>query len=666
MDFFAHQDVARKASRRLTVLFVIAVIVVVIAVNLAVIIAAGVASAPLIGVVTLGTLLTILGGSAVKMAKLRDGGSVVAEMMDGRRITQATKSPEELRLLNVVAEMAIASGVPVPLVYVMDNESGINAFAAGYSPNDAAIAVTYGLMKSMSRDELQGVIAHEFSHILNGDMRLDIRIIGLLFGIEMIGHGGRIVFRIARGSDGRAAFVMFAFGGALLAIGSIGLLAANLIRAAISRQREYLADASAVQFTRNPDGIGSALIKIATESGLVEHSATAEVSHMFIAAALSSRMSGAYATHPPIEDRIERVLGASAKMRLHEAAEKFAREEARRQREEPDENEDDEAESDPERFGRARGFAEAGGDEARHAAVAEPRASGFVGGGATMAVEPNQLIASVGNPESRHVDYAKALIAALPGNVRAGLGEIDGAKGTIIALLAADAKSGANIAAMVAAAGETAALSYAKTVIQTIRGLNDYLRLPIVSLALPALRGVPRENRARFAELIRKIVTADARLTPFEFALSALLMRALEERAPHGKPPTFSNLVPLKDDIVVLLSLFVRVASEGSVLFDRLVKDLGLEGATLPAPSAVKMEDVQRSLGRLAQLHPLKKPQLIKACLASVIADGKITAREAELMRAVCATLDSPLPPIIEQQVAGAIAPVAVQEAQAS
>ncbi|MFN0302280.1 MAG: M48 family metallopeptidase [Burkholderiales bacterium] len=647
MDFFAHQDAARKASRRLTVLFVLAVIGVVAAVNVAIAVAAGDASPPLIGAVSLVTLLVILGGSMVKTAMLRDGGSAVAEMMGGRRISQATSAFAEKRLMNVVEEMAIAAGVPVPQVYVMDHEPGINAFAAGYSPNDAAIAVTYGLMESMNRDELQGVIAHEFSHVLNGDMRLNIRMIGLLFGVEMIGHGGRICFRIGGHSDGRAAMAIFAFGGVLMAIGSVGLLATNLIRAAVSRQREFLADASSVQFTRNPDGIGSALIKIATEGGLIDHSATAEVSHMFIASAMKSRVSGAFATHPPIEVRIERVLGSSGKMRLREAAGKRSRGEPR----------------DFERFGRTP--AAAGNESAAfgRAGAADARASGFAGGAATMAVAAEHILASVGNPGSHHVDYAKLLIATLPDDIRSALERVDGAKGIIIALLAADAKPEANLGAIIAAAGETETGEAARRMIESLRERNQHLRMPIVQLALPALRAMPREHRLRFAELVQRIVMADERITPFELALSVMLTRALEDGAARAKPTKFANLEPLKDDVAIVLSLFVRIASEGSVLFDRIMKDLGLPGATLLAPSAIKMEEVGRSLGRLAQLAPLKKPQFIKACLASVIADGRIAVREAELMRAVCATIDSPLPPIIDIQVADALAPE--QEAHA-
>ncbi|MSQ18579.1 MAG: peptidase M48 Ste24p [Betaproteobacteria bacterium] len=588
MDFFAHQDAARKASRRLTILFALAVVGVVIAVDLVVCIAVGDRSLPLIASISLITALVILGGSGVKIAMLRAGGSAVAEMMGGRRILQSTTDLQEKQLLNVVEEMAIASGVPVPAVFVMEHESGVNAFAAGYSPNDAAIAVTFGLLESMKREELQGVIGHEFSHVLNGDMRLNLRMLGLLFGTEMVGQGGRVFFHIARGSDGRAALALFAFGGALMAIGPIGLFAANMIRAAVSRQREYLADASAVQFTRNPDGIGSALIRIATESGIVDHPATAEVSHMFIAAALESRISGLFATHPPLEDRIGRVLGPSAKERLRQAAEAYERADG--------ESEDDSANSQDAELPvtPARPLRQHAAMAAMAAQALPPRAAPAISGGAaTVVVGADQVVSSIGNPEAYHVDYAKALIASFPESIRAGLGHLDGAKGIIIALLATDAKPEANIGAIVSAAGESAALAFARTVIGTFRGQNQHLRLPIVSLALPTLRAVPRENRLRFAGLVRQIIAADGRITPFDFALSVMLTRAMDDTPHRGKMAKYMSLTPLRDDIAKVLSLFVRIASEGSVLFDKLMKDIELEGATLLAPSAIKMDEVE-------------------------------------------------------------------------
>jgi Zn-dependent protease with chaperone function/uncharacterized tellurite resistance protein B-like protein len=626
MDFFTHQDAARKASRRLTVLFVLAVIAVVVAVNVVSCLALQSAQPVVIGFVTLATLALIIGGTAFKLGQLSDGGSAVAEMLGGRRITNATSDLPEKRLINVVEEMALASGVPVPLVYVMDEEATLNAFAAGYSPNDAAIAVTRGLMRSLNRDELQGVIGHEFSHILNGDMRLNVRMIGLLFGIEMIGHSGRVLARIARDADGRVAAALFSFGGALYVIGYVGVLASNMIRAAIGRQREYLADASAVQFTRNPEGIGVALIKIATESGLIAHRNADEVSHMFIASALNSRLDGAFATHPPIEKRIERVLGANAKLRLREAK---------------------------------RGLAARAVDAVApmERAPLDARISGAFGRSAMApaAVSPDSVLQSVGQPQAQHVDYAKVVLGMMPAAIRDGLDTSEGAKAVVVALLVADAKPESNLMRLAIDAGETRAAELSRTYGQYLGSRNPMLRLPIVSLALPSLRALPRTERAAFVALARKLVAADGRITPFEFALTALLARALGDEASTGRAARYSSLAPLQADVAIVLSLFVRLASEGSVLFDRLMGSLDLAGERLLPPSAIKMEQVEAALAHIAELAPLVKPRFIKACLEAVMADGKINAREAELMRAVCATLDAPLPPIIDTQLAGAI-----------
>lgn len=687
MDFFAQQDAARKASRRLTVLFVLAVIAVLVAVNIVTAIALESASPAVIGVVSIITLALVLGGSAFKTLSLRDGGSAVAEMMGGRRITSATTDLAEKRLVNVIEEMALASGVPVPLIYIMDNEPGLNAFAAGYSPNDAAIAVTHGLLHAMNRDELQGVIGHEFSHVLNGDMRLNVRMIGLLFGIEMIGHTGRVFMRVAdRGRDSRATGGIAGFGLALFVIGAVGVFMANMIRAAVGRQREYLADASAVQFTRNPDGIGSALALIAAQSGVVEHRNADEVSHMFIAAALDSRLDGLFATHPPIETRIEKILGKGANERIAEAMRRAERLAAG----------DSSALEQGTAFGRSSsaaddqpaigaGFGRASAGSAGFAAGATGFAAGAKGlaAGATgfaagapgftaraAAMSADRLLASVGQPGSQHVDYAKSLLGALPEPIRTGLGTAAGAKAIVLAMLAADLDAGADVSAVVEQPGARELFDQARAYLDLVREQHAHLRLPIVSLALPALRPLPTEERRQFLALARALTAADARITPFEFALMALAARALDDTRRSAASSRYADFKPLKTEVVTVLSLFVRLASEGSVLFDKLMGWFDIRDAQLLAPSAIKMQEVERALERLAEVTPLKKPQFIKACLEAVTADGKVSPREAELMRAVCATLESPLPPIIDVQVlrvledvsqgarAGAAAPV--------
>ena len=331
MNFFEHQEAARKKTSLLVFYFVLAVAAIVAAVYLAVLAAFLFAEKDRPGgldvsllwqpelflLVAVATLALVGGGSVYRIAALSGGGHTVAELLDGRPIDPNTTDPDERRVLNVVEEMAIASGTPVPPVYLLEDEEGINAFAAGYTPSDAVIGVTRGCVQSLTRDELQGVIAHEFSHILNGDMRLNIRLMGVLYGILMISITGWFLFRITGGGSSRrddgdkkeGNNPLPLLGLALYVIGYVGVFFARLIKAAVSRQREYLADASAVQFTRNPPGIAGALKKIgaSADGSRVRDAEAEEVSHMFFGEALGLAASNLMATHPPLADRIRRI-----------------------------------------------------------------------------------------------------------------------------------------------------------------------------------------------------------------------------------------------------------------------------------------------------------------------------------------------------------------------
>ncbi len=273
MDFFKDQERARTNSKLLVVLFIVAVCMIIASIYLLFLVAFAYESGnywhpKLLFWVSAGTLLLVSSGSLYKISQLATGGgSAVAEAMGARLVQRETTDLLEQRLLNVVDEMAIASGISVPKVYVMDDETAINAFAAGSRPSEAVVAVTRGCLEQLSRDELQGVIGHEFSHIFNGDMRLNLRLMGVLHGILIIALIGRVMMRVrtvrSRNNDARAQIALISFGLALFIIGYIGIFFGNLIKSAVSRQREFLADAAAVQFTRNPYGISGALKKIA-------------------------------------------------------------------------------------------------------------------------------------------------------------------------------------------------------------------------------------------------------------------------------------------------------------------------------------------------------------------------------------------------------------------
>ena len=332
-DFFTRQDAARRKTTRLVVLFVLAVLAIMVSIDLLLAATIGYASGGseggrrdywaiatdpwLVGLAVIGTLVVVGGGSLFKVAQLRGGGKVVAEELGGRLLHPDTSDPTEQQLQNVVQEMAIASGTPTPPVYLLDHEQGINAFAAGFTPSDAVIGITRGTAERLTRDELQGVVAHEFSHILNGDMRLNIRLIGILHGILIIGLLGYFVLRASMFSgyrrrssrdQGGGAMVLLALGAGLAAVGFFGTFFGNLIKAAVSRQREFLADASAVQFTRHPDGIAGALKKIAgfSAGSRVQSPNAPAASHMFFGRATGG-FSGMFSTHPPLEERIRRI-----------------------------------------------------------------------------------------------------------------------------------------------------------------------------------------------------------------------------------------------------------------------------------------------------------------------------------------------------------------------
>jgi Zn-dependent protease with chaperone function len=320
MDFFQRQEIARRNTKLLEVYFVLAVIGIILTTYLAFAVFVGYLglrhhafqptseygflwNPKLFLGVSVGTLIVIIGGSVFKTSQLAGGGSAVAEMLGGRPISANTRDPDERKLLNVVEEMAIASGTPIPQVYVLPGEETINAFAAGHSTSDMVVCATHGCLKYLTRDELQGVVGHEFSHILNGDMKLNLRLMGLVFGILCIAMMGRILLD-TRGSSSRDRNPLPLVGLALLAIGGLGVFFGKLIKSAVSRQREFLADASSVQFTRNPAGLSSALQKVGGMGSRIDDPNAEDASHFFFANGLRESFAGIFSTHPRLEDRI--------------------------------------------------------------------------------------------------------------------------------------------------------------------------------------------------------------------------------------------------------------------------------------------------------------------------------------------------------------------------
>ncbi len=639
MDFFEHQEVARKKTGRLVFLFVVAVLSIIVMVYAVLAFALsraqlsdertasrGVVAAPkrtgwealidlkLLGLVGAGTLLVVGGGSLYKISELAGGGRVIAEQLGGRRLDHGGAAPVERKLLNVVDEMAIASGTPVPPVYMMDREQGINAFAAGYTPGDAVIGVTRGCAEQLTRAELQGVIAHEFSHILNGDMKLNIRLIGFIHGIMIIGLIGYFVFRSAlysgavrRRSSKDNPMPLLAIGGALMAIGFLGTLFGNLIKASVSRQREFLADASAVKFTRHPGGIAGALKKIGgfTKGSTIENPNAPQASHMFFGQALTSSYSSLFATHPPLRQRISRV--------------------------------------DPSWKGDFAGSDEQAGPDT---------AAGVTAGFAARS--PAQSVESIGQPNGAHVRYAAEIVHDLPQHVMAAVHEPYGARAVIYMLLI-DPEPQTRHAQLEQLQQHADQAVYSETLrlLESGPPLSARARLPVVELAIPALRGLSAPQYAAFRRNVEVLVRADRTIDLFEWTLQRVLLHHLESHFTKAAPPkvAYYALNRLTDECAVLLSTLAYVGHETTNdvahAFEIAAAHLKVSQVTLLPSERCGLDALDAALAKLNLVAPRLKRQVLSSCVACVTADREITDREAELLRAVSDALGCPMPPLL-------------------
>ena len=611
-----------------------------------------------------GSVLLLIGGAmAGKIIELRQGGSSVARMLGGKPISLDTRDANERKLLNIVEEMSIASGVPPPSLYVIPGRSSINAFAAGYSPNDAAIGVTEGAIEVLSRDELQGVIAHEFSHILNGDMRLNIRLIGVMYGIlavAVLGAGmmraalfasasrGRMYARSSgRGQGGGGAIVLVLAGLALWLIGSVGVLFSRIIKAAISRQREFLADAAAVQFTRNPDGIAGALKKIGgiSSNSRVDASKAEEISHMFFAEALSkSRDSfiGLLSTHPPLNKRIQAIDprwdGSFPKVGpegLHPSLKTYG--EPQPPRRQP--------------AGAPAGFPWSPGQ--KPSAQQQPLATSG----------PAQVLGTVGTMNPQSLLIASALLQSLGDDLRDKVHTPAGARAAIYALLLQEDSEASERGVEARKELLPPALHQdIQTAFVQAGKLEARARLPLVELCLPALKQLPPQEAREFLTSVRNLIEADEKKTVFEFAVWKIVERhldpAVQER--HRKGPRYLSLGGVKPHLAILLSAVSwasgRNQAQAEHAFKAATDSLGNQGQGLQLlpPERCTVASLSHVCDILASASPIIKRRTLEALAHCVLSDEQVTVNELELLRAVAETLDCPMPPLDPEELAKA------------
>lgn len=651
MNFFEHQEKARKQSRWIIFAFIGTALLIVLAVDLIVLFMVGMQASMSTGVshitqtgaanllstdlwvANAPTLLasSVLTGGVIglaslgKIASLRSGGGKVARDMGAVIVTPDTRDPLRRRLYNVVEEIALASGTPVPEVYVMENEPGINAFAAGYTAADAAVAVTQGTLEKLNRSELQGVIAHEFSHIFNGDMRINIRMMGIIFGIMVIAILGRKFvsssrYRMSSSRDNKGTPII-AIGFALLVVGYIGLFFARWMKSALSRQREYLADASAVQFTRDPDGISGALKKIAAynHSSYLRTDAE-EVSHMLFGSGYRSLM---FATHPPLEKRIARLEKGFQESDISDLAKKLREQEHR---------------------------------EHVQAQKAEMEAENGLNGKKQGGMfDPQAMIDNIGSPEFERIIAAALLTAEMPSGLKSAAHSLEWVPEVLFYCLLDDDSDIRNKQRLIVSQ-RMGDISEQKLghLINTNKALTDEQRLPLLEICFPTLKRRPISDIERILETINSLVTIDNKIDSFEYLLSRLVAKYLRE----SKNPSRSRLHgkrKLKDCVQELSTVVSIVASHGQAnsgakgiqaaqkAFKAGMSSVGINHTNL-AFSDQWQSLLDQAIEVLDQLTPADKNKTVNALAATVSNDGVLVTAEHEMLRVISSMINVPLP----------------------
>jgi len=654
VDFFSRQAAARSQTRWLVIGFILSLLAVALALDLVLFTFLASSRAHAVDIDPLGfaaqnpgaaifsTLLVmgVLGlASLYKSVELRGGGGVVARSLGGVLVDPDTRDLQRKRLLNVVSEMAIASGVPMPEVYVLEQEAAINAFAAGHTPANAAVTVTQGALDRLNRDQLQGVIGHEFSHILNGDMRLNVQLMGWVFGLFVVGLIGRLILNFSprdRRNNNNAIVVL---GLAVMVLGYVGMFFGRVLQAAVSRQRERLADASGVQFTRNPQGLKEALIRIAAvpEGSALAAPQAEQAAHMFFA----DGVSRVFATHPPLLERIRELDPQFDESEIARVAAQMQSEDAM---------------AVNVSGGAQTSAAGAGWPGTARPASADAAAAGFASGlasatprEASLAPGPGAAFAGISALTGSMAAYQAQ--QALPAAVRE-FQSPGRAQAFVVALLLS--KEPAVRQRQFALLGQKLSpgnFTFIQQIAPTVDSIDPMQRLPALQQVFPGLRRLPVPQRKALAALANDLIYADARIDAFEFSLAKLLETLLhdelEARVPHGTV----NLEAAEQEIHVLFASLAQLGAQNE--HDaRIAYEAGMT-VVLPmrSPEYTPLSDWSRQLSaalpRLEQLEPFAKKRLIDGLVKTITTDDVMTEAESELLRTVCALLHCSLPPLL-------------------
>lgn len=645
MNFFEHQDRAKRKTKQLILLLAAAVISLVVITTMlfaVVLYLSGTSTAQheqppgsfWNGVlhalspdtflwIALGVTSVVLLGSLFRFMQLGSGGRAVAEAMGGQLLMGGSTDLDERKILNVVEEMAIASGTAVPPVYLIE-DNAINAFAAGYHPQDAVIGITRGCIQQLTRDELQGVVAHEFSHIFHGDMRINMRLIALLYGILVIGLIGEFLIRISnnrgvvRSSKDKSPIGILALGVGLLVIGYTGTFFGNIIKAAVSRQREFLADASAVQFTRNPDGIGGALKKIggSTQGSHLHSEQAAEFSHMYFSQGVELFFN-MMATHPPLEDRIKRI--------------------------QPNWDGD---------------FNFTQRDTNNTAPIKDTykgsktsAVSALAGFTPTIlpAIDIETTLNQIAQPTAAQINYAQDCLHTISASLKNATQTAYSARAVVFGLLLDRHLDQRNQQlALLSEYISPEELQNLNLIIHEAAQAKTHLRLPLIELCIVSLKQLSAGQYTAFMQCLHVLISADQKISLMEWAIYRIVLHNTQPAARAKRSH------PIKDfhhQCQLLLSLLAyagaRTEADANNAFVQASAALPFANFTLLARAKINLSDMDAALELLNQIKPLQKPQLLKAMSLCVLHDGKINIAEAELFRALADSLDCPIPPQI-------------------
>ncbi|MBT8127744.1 MAG: M48 family metallopeptidase [Gammaproteobacteria bacterium] len=639
MNFFKSQDEARRNTGRLVALFAIAVISLIVMTNLLFMFVFGYFSVEHTGqisieqlrqqfdwqvflIIGVAVIVVITLGSLYKILALAGGGARIAEMLDAELLVYGNNDFRKQRLLNIVEEMAIASGTPVPPVYLLD-EDGINAFAAGYKPGDAIIGVTRGAIEKLNREQLQGVIAHEFSHILNGDMKLNIRLIGLLHGILLIGMIGYYILRSSphtrRSKDSGGAAIL---GLGLVVIGYAGTFFGNLIKAAVSRQREFLADASAVQFTRNPEGIAGALKRIGGDAAgsIIENPAGIQISHALFSQGIKTWLGSLYATHPPLERRIVRIQPSW------------------------------DGKFDYATHTDAAITAETGAASQQSGAEQQP----VIVAAIAAAMTSGAIVDQTAQPTPTSLAYAHQLLQELPAEFTAAVNDPFAARAVIYFMILDKHQSIRDEQLIhLKSSADTGVYEETMKLVRAGYELKEEFRLPLVDMALASLHQLSDKQYVLFKQNLNALIEIDNKISLLEWSISKIVFHHLDPVFVRrvGTIPQNLRLKQVRKACSVLLSVLIYAGKQHLIsdedAFAKAIEELKELDIRLLPKNQISLAALNQSLDRLARLKPLEKPRLLKACAIGITADQKINAKEVELYRAISAILDCPMPPLI-------------------